>query len=140
MYLTPARVDAVLRDMGARCGGRTRAIVTVITPDAAGRMRLHTQRRVVDMCMGWLDEPFVWGERREAIDSLLLRHGMRAIKIVSTLELRDQVLGGRARRRLPRATGEIVVVAEAATSLPTHPRKDHERSLLRSSEIGLDRL
>jgi len=112
MYLTAARVGALLRDFSGRGTHRTRSILTVITPDASGRPRLQSQRRAVDLCMRWLGEPFVWGASRDAIVSLLAQHGLTAQRIFSTLEVRDSVLHGRARRRLPRATGEIIVVAD----------------------------
>jgi methyltransferase (TIGR00027 family) len=139
MYLAPSRVDALLTDMNGPA--RTRAIVSVITPDSSGRYRLHTQRRAVDWCMRLLDEPFVWGERRAAVGALLKRLGLREVDAVSTFELRVQLLPPAARTRLSRATGEIVVVAESArTSLSSHSRKDHQGGLVRSADTAEERL
>lgn len=113
MYLARPRAEAVLGEM-VDARRRTRAIVTLVTPDRRGRPRLHSQRAVVDRCMRFLDEPFVWGERRPRVGALLARQGLRLESIASTDELRDAALSVRARRRLPRATGELIVLASAA--------------------------
>ena len=110
MYLRPDRVDALLRDVASGPGTR-RLVVTVVTPDSTGEVRLHSQRWVVDRCMRWLEEPFVWGEDRDGLRSTLERHGLHVESIVSTMELRDRVLPESARRRMPRVTGEVVAVA-----------------------------
>jgi methyltransferase (TIGR00027 family) len=110
MYLERERVEALLEDMAYGPAGR-RIILTMVTPDHAGRVRLHSQRRIVDWCMRWLDERFVWGERCEELTSTLERHGYDVASIVSTMDLRDRVLDAGARKRMPRPTGEVVVVA-----------------------------
>jgi methyltransferase (TIGR00027 family) len=112
MYLTPARVAALLCDLDGRGQHRTRVVMTVITPDRDGAYRLHTQRRVVDACMRGLDEPFVWGTSRESLPALLAFYGLCPARITSTFELKDSHFPERARRRLPRPTGELVVVAD----------------------------
>jgi O-methyltransferase involved in polyketide biosynthesis len=117
MYLRPERIASVLEAMRPEAPGRTRAIVSVVTPDRRGRVRLHTQREVVDLCMRWLDEPFAWGARRESLAALFAPHGMTVRDVVSPFDLRERHLPSRARRRLPRATGELVVIAEGAASL-----------------------
>jgi methyltransferase (TIGR00027 family) len=117
MYLKPERVHAILASIGA-CRSNQRLIVTILTPDRSGRVRLHSQRRIVDWCMRWLDEPFVWGERREKLTASLERYGFRVDSILSTTELRDRVLeAAAARRRMPRPTGEVVVVATKSRSV-----------------------
>lgn len=111
MYLEPEYVDAVLADMCLGCASHT-LILTIITPDARNRLRLHSQRKVVDWCMRWLDEPFVWGERRERLPAILEHHGLAIESVLSTAELRDVLLSAPARRRMPRATGELIVIAK----------------------------
>ncbi|NOU29145.1 MAG: SAM-dependent methyltransferase [Polyangiaceae bacterium] len=110
MYLAADRVAALLDDVSRASSGGTRVILSVLTPDARGRFRIHSQRRVVDLCMRWLEEPFVWGIERGEIASLLSNHGFRLESITCTTELRDALLPRRARRRIPRRTGELVVV------------------------------
>ncbi len=114
MYLEKAQVDALLDDVGGGSAAST-LIVTVVTPDDDGRVRLHSQRKVVDWCMRWLDEPFVWGEPRGPLATTLERHGFGVESMVSTMDLRDDLLAPRARKRLPRATGEVIVVARKIT-------------------------
>jgi len=116
MYLSPSRVGALLQALVENGSRRTRAVLTVITPDAAGRFRLHTQRHAVDVSMRWLDEPFVWGAPRSALEPLLREHGLHVRRIVSTFELREALLEQPARRRLPRPTGELVVVADGTSA------------------------
>ncbi len=111
MYLAADRVAALLDDIASASTGGTRVIVSVLTPDSRGLFRIHSQRRVVDVCMRWLEEPFVWGIQRGEIASLLSSHGLRLESITCTTELRDALLPRRARRRIPRRTGELVVLA-----------------------------
>ena len=110
MYLRPDRVDALLQDVTSGAAAR-RIVVTVVTPDRTGEVRLHSQRWVVDRCMRWLEEPFVWGEDKATLRCTLERYGLHVESIVSTMELRDRVLPESARRRMPRITGEVVAVA-----------------------------
>lgn len=110
MYLEPERVEALLGDLARGPGART-VILSIITPDDAGRVRIHSQRRVVDWIMHWIDEPFVWGETKEAMPDTLGRHGFKVERVTSTTDLRDEMLSPHARRRLPTPPGEIIVVA-----------------------------
>lgn len=107
MYLPSDRVGAVLGDMR----GPARVIFTVVTPDRAGRVRLHSQRAMVDWVMRHIDEPFVWGESGENLAGLLRAHGLRMDRAFTTADHGRRVLGVRTRARLPRPTGELVVVA-----------------------------
>lgn len=111
MYFEERVVNRVLGELARGPGART-LIVSVVTPDADGRVRLHSQRRVVDWIMRFIDEPFLWGEAPDAMKRTLGRHGFDVASITSTMELRDELLPEAARRRLPRPSGEIVVVAK----------------------------
>ncbi len=118
MYLTVDRVASLLDAIAGSSTGETRVILSVLTPDAGGRFRIHSQRRVVDLCMRWLNEPFVWGIERGEIAPLLSTHGLRLEHLICTTELRDALLPRRARRRIPRRTGELVVVASGGPIEP----------------------
>jgi methyltransferase (TIGR00027 family) len=111
MYLSADRVEALLKDVADATRCEARFIFTVITPDGCGRHRLHSQRRVVDWCMRWLGEPFVWGVRPDEIATLVQGHSFRLERMVCTTELRDDLLGYNGRRRMPRPSGELAVVA-----------------------------
>lgn len=115
MYLEEEAVNRVLGEMAAGRGART-VILSIVTPDADGRVRLHSQRRVVDWIMRFIDEPFLWGEAPSELKGTLARHGFDLASITSTMELRDELLPESARRRLPRPSGEIVVVAKKPAS------------------------
>jgi methyltransferase (TIGR00027 family) len=115
MYLRPDRAEALLGDM-AHCTPDVRVAFTVITPDSSGHYRLHSQRKVVDWCMRWLDEPFVWGVPRDGIEALLDRHGLVLENIVCTTELRDRFLPEGGRRSLPRASGELLMLARGSST------------------------
>lgn len=109
MYLPAARAEALLADISS-CTPDVRVVFTVITPDPYGRYRLHSQRKIVDWCMRWLDEPFVWGVRPEEITSLLQRHGLALESVVCTTEIRDRLLSRNARRRMPQRSGELMII------------------------------
>jgi methyltransferase (TIGR00027 family) len=113
MYLEPERVDALLADLAKGPGART-VVLSIVTPDHAGRVRIHSQRRVVDWIMRWIDEPFVWGESPEKLRRTLDRHGFVVETVTTTTNLRDDMLSPTARRRLPTPPGEIIVVATKA--------------------------
>lgn len=119
MYLDAERVRSILRDVASFDGAR--AVLSVITPDRRGRYRLHSQRRFVDACMRYLEEPFVWGASREDLSSLLASEGLVLESATCTTEVRDRLLGKAGRRRMPRASGELVVVATACG--PSSPRE-----------------
>lgn len=110
MYLEEDCVNRVLADLARGPGART-LVLSIVTPDASGKVRIHTQRRVIDWIMRFIDEPFLWGEGPVELRETLGRHGLTVASIVSTMELRDELLPSSGQRRLPRPPGEIVVVA-----------------------------
>lgn len=111
MYLDEERVHRVLAEVALGPGART-LILSIVTPDADGRLRLHSQRRVVDWIMRFIDEPFLWGATPNELERTLSRHGLVVKSVQTTMDLRDELLPVTAHRRLPRASGEIIVVAE----------------------------
>lgn len=111
MYLEEDCVHRVLAELARGPGART-LVLSIVTPDASGRVRLHSQRRVVDWIMRLIDEPFRWGEAPAELERSLGRHGFALASVTTTMELRDELLPAAAHRRLPRAPGEIVVVAK----------------------------
>lgn len=104
-------------DNMARCTPDVRVAFTVIAPDSSGHYRLHSQRKVVDWCLRWLDEPFVWGMSRDCIAALLDRQGLVLENIACTTELRDRFLREGERRRLPRASGELLMLARGSSTV-----------------------
>lgn len=106
MYLERPVVEATLADM-TELDGRVRLVASVVTPDARGRVRLHTQRAVVDLCMRLLGERFCWGESPERLEETLAACGLELETVASTTELRVNAKDRRARR----PTGEVIVVA-----------------------------
>lgn len=111
MYLEPPRVEALLADLARGPGART-IVLSILTPDESGRVRIHSQRRVVDWIMRWIDEPFVWGEKPDNLQATLARHGFEIANVTNTTDLRDEMLSPSARSRLPTPPGEIIVVAK----------------------------
>jgi methyltransferase (TIGR00027 family) len=110
MYLEEDCVNRVFAQLAQGAGART-LVLSIVTPDADGRVRLHSQRRVVDWIMRFIDEPFLWGEAPAELKQTLGRHGFEVSSITSTIELRDELLPPTAHRRLRNPPGEIVVVA-----------------------------
>ncbi|MBX3225458.1 MAG: class I SAM-dependent methyltransferase [Labilithrix sp.] len=106
MYLERPSVEAILADM-TELEGRVRLVASVVTPDRRGRVRLHTQRAVVDLCMRLLGERFRWGESPERLEETLAAYGLDLETVSSTAELCGEAKGKRARR----PTGEVIVVA-----------------------------
>jgi methyltransferase (TIGR00027 family) len=115
MYLKRPVVDRVLAELARGPGERT-IILSIVTPDptAHGKVRLHSQRKVVDWIMRWIDEPFIWGEGPTELKETLGRHGFDIVSIENTMDLRDTLLSESARKKLPRSPGEIIVVAHKA--------------------------
>jgi methyltransferase (TIGR00027 family) len=113
MYLERRVVADMLAEV--RALGDARVVATLISPDPAGRPRLHSQRAVVDLCMRLLGEEFVWGERADQIEELFTSSGFRIDAILSTTAVAERQ-GGIPPRRLPRPTGEVIVVAKSRTS------------------------
>lgn len=107
MYLDRPVVEGIFADM-TELEGRVRLVASVVTPDPKGRVRLHSQRRVVDLCMRLLGERFVWGESVERLEETLAAYDLDLEIVSSTTEL-DNVAKGPVRGR--RRTGEVIVVA-----------------------------
>jgi methyltransferase (TIGR00027 family) len=101
MYLERSRVEALLSDL-SKVEGRSRLVASIVTPDRSGRVRIHTQRAVVDLCMQLLGERFQWGLRVDELEEALARFGLEVEAVRSPLEL-DGGSGPRA--------GEVIVVA-----------------------------
>jgi methyltransferase (TIGR00027 family) len=107
MYLDRPVVEGIFADM-TELEGRVRLVASVVTPDPKGRVRLHSQRRVVDLCMRLLGERFVWGESVERLEETLAAYDFDLEAVSSTTELRS-VTKEPVRGRRP--TGEVIVVA-----------------------------
>lgn len=108
MYLDARIVQGVLSDLVSE-QRRTRAIFSCITPDAAGRLRMHSQRAIVDQCMRLLNEEFVWGEAIEATRVRLETSSLHVDGFVRNAELIAE-LRRKTGRRL-RSSGEVIVIA-----------------------------
>jgi len=107
MYLDRPAVEGIFADM-TEMDGRVRLVASVVTPDPKGRVRLHSQRQVVDLCMRLLGERFVWGESVERLEETLAAYDLDLEVVSSTSELqRDRAQPRQEHRR----TGEVIVVA-----------------------------
>jgi len=120
MYLERDVVLRMLDDVVV-ASKHARLIATLIPPDRSGVVRLHSQRRAVDWMMKALNERFVWGEPITNVTALLEARGMRVLRQSTTTELAGTE---RARRRLPRPTGEVLLVSESIRSEGRRPGGD----------------
>ena len=113
MYLERPDVEGILADM-TEMAGRVRLVASIVTPDPKGRVRLHSQREVVDLCMRLLGERFRWGESVERLEETLAAYDLDLEVVASTTHLdKDR----RAREKSGRRwTGEVIVVASAGRS------------------------
>jgi methyltransferase (TIGR00027 family) len=112
MYLPPDRVDAVFESMHAASVGRRRVIFSVVSPDASGRVRIHSQSSAVDLCMRLLGETFKWGLGSEDVERFLSRRGWSLDSIQTTDALRSRFLAPIDAAHVPN-TGELLVVGTA---------------------------
>jgi methyltransferase (TIGR00027 family) len=110
MYLPQASVDAAFESMRSASAGRARVVFSVVSPDATGRVRIHSQSRAVDLCMTLLGETFKWGLEPEAIDGFVSVRGWTLDAVQTTEELRTRFLDPIDSARVP-DTGEMLVVA-----------------------------
>lgn len=112
MYLDRPTVEGVFADI-TELDGRVRLVASIVTPDPKGRVRLHSQRRVVDLCMKLLGERFVWGESVERLEETLAAYDLDLEIVASPTEL-DPATNAPVRGR--RRTGEVIVVASGRRS------------------------
>ena len=117
MYLTPGAVDRLFEQMRMPTVSagrpRVRCILSTVSPDAGGRLCLHSQGRLARAIQLVLRERFIWGPKPEAIEPYLRFRGWT---IGAHLRFADFLRAGapkELRARAPRDTGESVVVAEA---------------------------
>lgn len=117
MYLPRPTVASLLSD--AALLDRSRLVASIVTPDARRRpdaqARLHSQSRLVDVCMRLIHERMLWSEPAATIPALMRRSGF---EVTSMLESSDVAaglgsVGELALRRLPKAPGELVVSADS---------------------------
>lgn len=113
MYLDRPTVEGVFADI-TELDGRVRLVASIVTPDPKGRVRLHSQRRVVDLCMTLLGERFLWGESAERLEETLAAYDLDLEIVSSTTEL-DRMTKEPIRGR--RRTGEVIVVASGGRSV-----------------------
>ncbi|MBX3192818.1 MAG: class I SAM-dependent methyltransferase [Labilithrix sp.] len=111
MYLDVAAIDRILADLPCE-RRRTRVIASFVTPDARGRVRMHSQRRVVDLCMTLLGEEFVWGADAAGLRERLERHGLRVDAMLANADYAGSLAG---RRKPTRSSGELIAVASSAS-------------------------
>lgn len=120
MYLDRPCVEGVFADI-TEMEGRVRLVASIVTPDRGGHVRLHTQHRVVDLCMKLLGERFQWGESVERLEETLAAYDLDLERVSSTTELQPS-----AGRHARRSTGEVIVVASGRTG--PRARRTRERS------------
>lgn len=108
MYFDRPRVAEILDELAGFFHGRRRLVATFLTPDERGHVRLHSQRRIVDLCMDLLGEQFAFGSTVPHLVELLAARGWTVSDVESTAS------------QLARPTGEVIVTASGA-SLRTAP-------------------
>ena len=117
MYLERPAVEGILADM-TEMEGRVRLVASIVTPDPKGRVRLHSQRQVVDLCMRLLGERFRWGESVERLEETLAAYDLELEVVASTTHLdKDRRRASeKSEKSARRSTGEVIVVASAGRS------------------------
>lgn len=98
MYFDRALVLRLLDELATVLRGRRRLVATFLTPDEHGKVRLHSQRRVVDLVMELLGETFAFGAPIPELVDVLVKQGWPVTDIVTT--------------QLPgKPAGEVIVTA-----------------------------
>ncbi len=113
MYLSPEAVEGVFESMRVSSTARNRLIISVVSPDARGRVRIHSQSRAVDVCMTLLGETFKWGLHPDEVARFLRARGWSLDVVHTTDDLRMRFIDPVDAARVP-DTGEMLVVATAS--------------------------
>ena len=110
MYLPPARVRSLLKEIAAPGGSRVLAC-TFMEKRADGRIRFRRSHWLVGWWLRWQGEPFRWSLAPDGSAAFLAECGWHARELASAEILRDHYLTPAGLRDAPLAAGEWLTLA-----------------------------
>lgn len=110
MYLPPARVAALFRDVAGIAAPGSRFAFTFMETRAGQALAFHNGRRAIDWWLRWRGEPFRWGLARAEVDAFATQHRWRLLSLSSPEDLRRRFLAPSGLERSPLAVGESVAL------------------------------
>lgn len=108
MYLDPARVAELFRELSAFAAPNSRFIFTFMEARPNQPLAFHNARRLVNTWLRLRREPFRWGIARDTLDAFAARHGWHLDYLSSPDELRTTLLASHGLRNAPLALGESI--------------------------------
>ncbi len=114
MYLPPARVAALFREVAALSAPGSRFAFTFMEARAGKRIAFHSSGRINDWWLRSRGESFCWALPRTSVKDFSAQHGWELTTLSSPEELRDRFLVPHGLGHAPLAIGESVAMAYLA--------------------------
>ena len=111
MYLPPARVAELFREIAALSASGSRFAFTFMEACPNRPIAFHNQRRIIGWWLRSRAEVFHWALARPDVESFALQHGWKLASLSSPEELRRRFLTPAGLDSAPLATGESVAMA-----------------------------
>lgn len=111
MYLPPARVAELFREIAALSAPGSRFAFTFMEARPDRPIGFHNQRRLIDWWLRWRAEVFHWVLARPDVETFASQHGWRLASLSTPEELRRRFLTPAGLGAAPLATGESVAMA-----------------------------
>ncbi len=111
MYLPPARVAELFREIAALSVPGSRFAFTFMEARPDRPIGFHNQRRIIDWWLRWRAEVFHWALARAEVETFAVQHGWKLASLSSPGELRSRFLFPAGLDSAPLATGESVAMS-----------------------------
>lgn len=116
MYLTPNRVEELLKDVFSLSGVGGKVIWTFMERQENGSLAFRGESPLIARWLGLCNEPFLWGIPRDELPGLMAKCGMKVERLVDHLTLRDEHLASKDLQALALAQGELVCTSTSMTA------------------------
>lgn len=110
MYLPPARVAELFREIAALSAPGSRFAFTFMEARPGRRIAFHNERRIIGWWLRWRGESFRWALARTDVEAFAAQHGWELASLSSPEELRRRFLTPAGLGDAPLATGESVAM------------------------------
>lgn len=116
MYLTPERVEELLKDVSRLAGEAGKVIWTFMERQENGSLGFQGESPLIPRWLELCNEPFRWGISREELADFTARCGLEVQRLGDHQSLRLEYLISKESQALPLARGELICISTTTVS------------------------
>jgi methyltransferase (TIGR00027 family) len=116
MYLTPERVEELLKDVSSLAGEAGKVIWTFMERQENGSLGFQGENPLIPRWLEFCNEPFRWGISREELADFTARCGLEVQRLGDHQSLRLEYLISKESQALPLARGELICISTTTVS------------------------